>query len=160
MVARRTIAPYLFDVSVVNGYAYIAAGSAGVAIVEVGQRAGGDPRVVGWVSTITAGAVEAAGDTLLVSTIDSSELHVLDVTEPAVPVNRGSLRVEGPVKDVTIGDGVAYVLSYDALEVVDVSGYPTRVGALNTEWGGALSRCLGSDRICCWGAWHPDSGCT
>ncbi|WP_198159262.1 Ig-like domain-containing protein, partial [Methylomonas lenta] len=106
------------DVKVDNQFAYIADGNNGLEVVDVRKPA--QPIFAGALSGLgEAKGVDAQGNTVVV--VAGSSLHVIDVTDKANLLKKGSLSI-GPVKDVALKDNYAYVAAYSSgWKVVDIS---------------------------------------
>jgi hypothetical protein len=106
------------DVSIEQQYAYIADGSGGLEIVDVRKPA--EPLAAGQLGNLgDAKGVDAEGNTVVI--VAGSSLHVIDVTDNANPLKKGSLSI-GPVQDVALSGNYAYVAAYSSgWKVVDIS---------------------------------------
>lgn len=116
----------------VNGnYAYVAAGSAGLQVVDVTNRS--NPQIVASLSLpgnendvrlLANFAYIAAG---------SSGLHVVDITNPLAPVLRGTFSTSGTALDVAVRGNTAYVANGTNLVLVDVTNPAAmmRIGSLS-----------------------------
>jgi hypothetical protein len=125
-VGRTTLAGGL-GIRVVGGLAYVAAGNAGLQIVDIGNPAA--PRSAGIVDTAgTAYRVAVVGDLAFVA--DGSALVVVDVSRPSQPAIRGSLTT--PATAVAAAGSRAYVLGGNQLKAVDARNpaAPALLGAL------------------------------
>jgi hypothetical protein len=115
----------------VNGnYAFIAAGSAGLQVVDITDRT--NPKIVGSLATsANANYLRIAGNTVYLAT--SSGLTIIDITNPLNPAALGSLSTPGVAWDVHISGTLAYVADGSAgLQIIDVSNpsAPSLVGSL------------------------------
>ncbi|WP_427501178.1 Ig-like domain-containing protein [Methylomonas sp. MED-D] len=96
------------DVKIDNQFAYVADGNGGLEIVDVHKPA--QPIAAGSLGGLgEAKGVDAQGN--IVAVVAGTSLHIIDVTDKANPVKKGSLSI-GPVKDVAVKDGYAYVSAY------------------------------------------------
>jgi hypothetical protein len=123
---------------VAGGYAYVAQGEGGLAIVDI--REPGNPVLVGSYDTPgLALAVQGVGSVVYVAD-DSGGLEILDVSRPEAPVRLGNYSDGGSVKGLFVSGTLAYLASDRVgLVIVDVSrpAQPVRVGGYNTP-GNAL----------------------
>lgn len=118
------------NVDISGNYAYVAAGSAGLQVVDISNKR--SPRVVAARSLAgNANDVFVTGDTAYVAA-GSGGLKIFDVSNPLTPVGTGSLS-GGDAWDVVVRNNTAYVANgAGGLLVIDVSN-PTslqRVGSL------------------------------
>ncbi|HEU4886575.1 MAG TPA: Ig-like domain-containing protein [Thermoanaerobaculia bacterium] len=114
-----------------GNYAYVAAGSAGLHIVDVSNPAA--PAIVATVNTPgNANDVKVAGNFAYVA--DGSSLQIINVTNPLAPATAGSVALSGAT-DVAVGSGLAYVAAGgNGLVIVNVTtpGAPIVVGSVQT----------------------------
>ena len=121
------------SVAVSGNYAYVAAGSAGLQVVDVSNRQ----------SPVVVGALDTAGDAKDVKVLGnlayladgSGGLCVIDVSNPALPVLVGVANVSGGARDLAVGAGRAYVAAEAAgLQIFDVNNpaAPVLLGTLAT----------------------------
>ena len=93
-------------------------------------------------------SVYVSGNYAYVASFDSNALEIVDVSNPANPVHKGSISngaggalLNGPVS-VYVSGNYAYVASMasNALEIVDVSNpaNPVHKGSISNGAGGAL----------------------
>jgi hypothetical protein len=118
--------PEAQDLAVAGGYAYVAAGFEGFYVFDVSDPSA--PRQVAALEETPAGAVWVEGTRAYLAgafaggprgqTIVTG-LHVLDVTDPAAPVEIGDLPNAGG-SDIAVSDGFAYVSQRFSLLLVDV----------------------------------------
>jgi len=104
----------------VNGnFAYVAAGSAGLQVVDVSNRS--NPSIVAsLVLSGNANDVTLLGNSAYVAA-DSAGLHVVDVTNPLVPVRLGTLSTGAPALDVVVRGTTAYIANSSNLFIADVT---------------------------------------
>ncbi len=91
-----------------------------------------------------AQGVELVGDLAYVADYHRG-LRIIDVSNPAFPVELGGLRTPGYAVDVEVVDGLAYLAEYrSGLRIIDVSNpaFPVELGALETPW-----RAIGVDVV-------------
>ncbi len=133
LIGQTAVLPAIVrDVYVVDNYAYVAAGGAGLRVVDVS-----DPAVPLEVGTYKppggAEGIYVAGKYAYVT--DGYGLRVVDVSAPAVPLQVGGYDTPGLALDVYVAGGYAYVADWaSGLRVVDVSdpAAPAEVGAYDT----------------------------
>ena len=98
---------YANNVDVNNGYAYVAAGSAGLQIVNVSNPSA--PVIVGAIDTPgNANDVRVVGNIAYVAD-GFSGLQIIDVTNPQAPAIIGALDTPGEANDVFVASSIAYV---------------------------------------------------
>jgi hypothetical protein len=122
---------FLNAVEVAGNYAYIAAGAAGLDVVDVSSLVA--PRLVAYLLTPgNADDVRVSGTIAYVANGDA--LLTVDVSDPTHPVRLARLPMPGAlVVRLAVGGGFAYVADMNyGLHVVDVSNpaQPAEVGAL------------------------------
>jgi len=114
----------------VNGnYAYVAAGSAGLQVVDVTDRT--NPQIVA--SLALAGN---SNDVRLLSNFayvagGSAGLQAVDITNPLAPVLRGTLNTNSTALDVTVRGSTAYVANSTNLFIADVTN-PAAMSQIGT----------------------------
>lgn len=126
---------YANNVDVGNdNYAYVAAGSAGLQIVDVANPLA--PSIVGSVDTPgNANDVRVVG--VLVYLADGgSGLQIIDASDPTAPQIIGSLDTPGTAQDLKIANETAYIADGvgGGLQIVDVSNpvTPALIGSVDT----------------------------
>jgi hypothetical protein len=122
---------FLNAVDVAGSYAYVAAGAAGLEVVDVSVLTA--PRLVGALATPgNANDVRVAGSVAYVA--DGDALLTVDVTDPAHPARLGRLPIAGGnAVRLAAGSGLVYVVDANrGLHVVDVgnAAQPAEVGAV------------------------------
>ena len=108
-----------YDVSVENNLAYIAAGN--LEIADIGNITRSS--TIGMLPTPPGSArgVTVVNTTAYIADYDLG-LHIIDISDPAVPVLRSTLSLPGNALDVAVSGNTAYVAAYkQGLQVVDVS---------------------------------------
>ena len=119
-------------VDVSGQHAFIAAGEAGLQIVDVSDLRA--PFIAGFLDTPgNANDVKVEGN--LAYMADGSEgLLIVDVSSPAAPSLLGSVRTSGEATDVAVAGGFAYVADRGGLQVIDVSDprNPVLLGRVGT----------------------------
>lgn len=111
---------YANNVEVKGDYAYIAAGSAGLQVVDVADRT--KPAIVAELDTPgTAIDVRIAGNQLYLA--DGVEgLHIIDITNPLVPTRLGGLDTPGTAQDMQVSGNFVYIADGEAgLQIVDAT---------------------------------------
>ncbi|HEU4391286.1 MAG TPA: hypothetical protein VFV34_26035, partial [Blastocatellia bacterium] len=120
------------NVDVSGSYAYIAAGSAGLQVVDISDRA--HPRVAASQSLPgNANDVVVAGNFAYVAA-GTAGLHIVNVSNPLSPVVTGSLNTGGEAWDVVVKGNQAYVANgASGLAIIDISvrSAPARLGSLS-----------------------------
>ena len=121
------------NVDVAGNFAYVAAGSAGLQVVDVTDRRA--PRIVGALDTPgNANDVRVVGNRAYVAD-GASGLRVIDVSNPAAPAPLGALDTFGGANDVVVVGDRAYVADgASGLQIIDVSDprAPARLGVFDT----------------------------
>jgi hypothetical protein len=123
-------------VAISGNYAFVADGTQGLRILDV-QNASA-PAFVGWVDTPgNARGVAVEGTTAYVA--DNTSVQIVDVSNPAAPIIRGSYAPAGfTALEVKVQNSVAYVAaSSGGLVIVDVSNPagPVRLGSILPSGG-------------------------
>ena len=116
---------YANNVDVNGNFAYVAAGSAGLQIVDVSDRS--HPRIVSALPTPgNANDVKVVGTRAYIA--DGSGLRIVDVSNPLAPRMLGGLSTPAPSWDVSIAGTLAYVADDSAgVQVIDVTNPATPV---------------------------------
>ncbi|TAK60985.1 Ig-like domain-containing protein, partial [Methylobacter sp.] len=126
-----TIPGYANNVDVAGDYAYVAAGSKGLQIVNVSNRSA--PSIVGNLDTAgTAIDVRVVGNVVYLADGDHG-LQIIDVTDPTAPSLLASYETAGIAQDVKIDNQFAYIADGNSgLEIVDVRkpAQPISAGSL------------------------------
>jgi hypothetical protein len=119
------------NVDVNGNYAYVAAGAAGLQVVDVTSRS--NPRVVAALDTPgNANDVVVVGDYAYVAD-GSFGLQIIDIANPLAPVLTATLDTSGMAWDLVVRGGHAFVADGSAgLKIIDVSNpaSPSLVGSL------------------------------
>jgi hypothetical protein len=104
----------------VNGnYAFVAAGSAGLQVVNVTDRS--HPAIAASLALAgNANSVRLVGNLAFVAA-GTAGLHVVDVTNPLTPTLRGTLNTTGNALDVNVQGSVAYVANGTNLFLANVA---------------------------------------
>ncbi len=125
------------NVKVKGNYAYIAAGAAGLQVVDVTDRA--HPRIVASLSLPSnANDLRIAGNTLFMAA--DSGLIDINITDPLHPAILGALSTPGIVWDVAVSGSKLLIAAGSAgLKIADVSNpaTPTLLGGLPIPGGTA-----------------------
>ncbi|WP_445370981.1 Ig-like domain-containing protein [Methylomonas sp. HW2-6] len=123
---------YANNVDVAGDYAYVAAGSKGLQILNVANRSA--PSIVGSLDTAgTAIDVRVVGNLVYLADGDHG-LQIIDVTDPTAPSLMASYETAGIAQDVKIDNQFAYIADgNNGLEIVDVRkpNQPLFAGALS-----------------------------
>jgi hypothetical protein len=121
------------NVDLSGNFAYVAAGSTGLQVVDVTDRRA--PRIVGSLDTPgNANDVRVVGHRAYVAD-GAAGLRVIDITNPASPVLLGSLDTPGVANDVVVVGDRAYVADGSAgLQIIDVNDpvVPRLLGTFDT----------------------------
>ena len=121
------------NVDVSGDFAYVAAGSTGLQVVDVSDRS--TPVVIGSVDTPgNANDVRVVDSTAFIAD-GSSGLQVVDVSDPANPTIIGAVDTPGVAWDVVVDGNLAYVADgASGLQIIDVSDptSPSITGAVDT----------------------------
>lgn len=130
-LATIDIPGYANAVDASGNYAYVAAGSAGLHIVDVSTPDA--PHIVATLNTPgNANDVKIAGNYAYVA--DGSSLQIINISNPLAPVTAGAVSVSG-AEDVAVSSGIAYVAAGGSgLVIVNVTtpGAPIVVGSVRT----------------------------
>ncbi|HVG07450.1 MAG TPA: Ig-like domain-containing protein [Thermoanaerobaculia bacterium] len=129
---------YANNVDVSGSFAYVAAGAAGLVVVDVSNR--NAPVIAGERDTVgNANDVVVEGDRAYVAD-GASGLQILDVGDPAAPVVLGSVDTPGNAQDVVVRGPLAYVADgASGLHVIDVTD-PAAPQILGTVSTGSYAR--------------------
>jgi len=119
------------DLATRGSHAYVAAGPAGLRVLDVSDPA--RPAEIGSLATSAwANAVALAGDYAYLATADG--LLAVSIFDPAHPVLAGSFDPPFAARDVVVANGLAYVLddTTGGLRILDIStpAHPVQAG----EW--------------------------
>jgi len=132
-LSETVIPGFANNVDVAGDYAYVAAGSAGLVVLDVSDRR--NPVIVATLDTPgNANDVRVVGTTAYVADGDSG-LQIIDVSTPGSPALLGSLDTPGDAYDVVVRDTRAYVADgFAGLRIIDVSdpSAPTTLGAIGS----------------------------
>ena len=125
------------NVKVSGRYAYVAAGAAGLQVVDVGNKS--SPAIVASLAIAgNANDLRIAGNTLYL--VASTGLKIIDITNPLQPALLGSLNTTDTAWDVAVSGTLAYIAAGSAgLVIADVSNpaHPVAVGTLAISGGTA-----------------------
>ena len=123
------------NVKVNGNYAYIAAGSAGLQIVDVTNRA--SPKIVSSLALPSnANDLRVKINTVYMAT--SAGLSIIDVSRPLAPKLLGSVSTPNTAWDVAVSGNLAYIAAGTAgLQIANVSNpaSPSIVGSLSISGG-------------------------
>lgn len=133
LLSTTNIPGYANNVDVAQDYAYVAAGSAGLVVVNVSDRR--NPVIVATLDTPgNANDVRIVGSRAYIAD-GSSGLQIIDVSTPASPSILGSLDTPGEANDVVVYGPRAYVADgFAGMRIIDVSNAsaPALIGFLDT----------------------------
>lgn len=128
-----SIPGYANNVDVSGNYAYVAAGSTGLQVVNVSNPL--SPQIIGSRDTPgTAIDVRIVGNLAYIADGESG-LQVMDISNPASPTIIGSLDTPGIAQDVVISGTRAFIADgTSGLRIINVSNpaAPTLVGSVDT----------------------------
>ena len=126
-----SIPGYANNVDVSGNYAYVAAGSTGLQVVDVTDRT--KPKVVAAVDTPgNANDVQVVGNFAYVAD-GFSGIQIVNITNPLAPAIVGSFNTPSAAWDLAVSGGIAYVADdTSGLQVIDVStpAAPAKLGSL------------------------------
>lgn len=118
------------EVAVNGNYAFVAAGSAGLQVVNVADRT--NPMIAASLALPgNSNSVRVVGNLLFVAG-GSAGLQIIDVTNPLTPVLRSALSTSGNALDVNIQGNVAYVANGSSLFLANITNPsgPTALSSL------------------------------
>ncbi len=121
------------DVVLEGVYAYVAAGRAGLRIVDISDPA--SPREVGALNvTEDAVAIDNTGTTIYLGDYGPSGLHVIDAGDPTAPRELGSADWRAGIWSIMVNGDYAYVADGYDLFIFDVSdpAAPRQIGHVGT----------------------------
>ena len=128
-----TIPGYANNVDVRGNNAFVAAGAAGLQVVNVTHRQ--VPRIVGSLDTPgNANDVRVVGNRAYIAD-GAAGLQIIDVSDPVRPALLGSVDTPGEAQDVVVSGTRAYVADgASGLQIIDVSNpsAPAILGSLDT----------------------------
>ena len=118
-LSQVSIPGYANMVAVNGNYAYIAAGSTGLQVVDVSNRS--QPKVVASQATPgNADDIEVVGTLAFISD-DSAGLQIIDISNPLKPSLIGAYKTPGVAWHTAVSNGIAYVADGSSgLQIVDV----------------------------------------
>lgn len=145
-LAAVSIPGYANNVDVAGDYAFVAAGSAGLQVVDVSNRT----------NPVVAAALDTDGVSIDVRVVGNlayiadgeAGLKIIDVTDPLTPVLLGSLDTAGVAQDIAVDFDHAYLaLGTAGMEIVDISNpkAPVSVSTV-TNLGTVLGIDIENDR--------------
>ncbi|MEQ1529179.1 MAG: Ig-like domain-containing protein, partial [Methylococcales bacterium] len=130
-LAAISIPGYANNVDVAGDYAYVAAGSKGLQVVDVSNRS--SPSILGSLDTEgTAIDVRVVGNVVYLADGEDG-LQIIDVTDPANPTLLAAYETAGMAQDVKVDNQYAYIADgTSGLEIVDVRkpAQPISAGSL------------------------------
>jgi hypothetical protein len=136
-----SIPGYANSVRLRGDYAFVAAGDAGLQILDVSDRTA--PFIAGALDTNgNANDVKVVANTAYVAD-GPAGLQIIDITHPASPVLLGTVDTPGDAQSVAIAGNRAYVADGDSfgLQIIDISNLsaPAILGSLPLE---GVARCV------------------
>jgi archaellum component FlaF (FlaF/FlaG flagellin family) len=132
-LGTTTLPGFASAVDLTGTYAFVAAGAAGLQVVDVTNVA--RPTIVGGVDTPgDARDVKLAGNLAFVAD-GPNGVVAIDVTQPLAPAIVGSVATDGDANRLAIGTDRIYAAAGQGLDVLDfrVPSKPRREGLLRTE---------------------------
>jgi hypothetical protein len=127
------ISGYANNVDVNGNFAYVAAGAAGLQVVDVSDPR--NPQIVGAMDTTgNANDVRIVGNLVYIAD-GSAGLQIIDISTPTAPVIVGAVDTPGEAQDVAVSGVRAYVADGDfGLQIVDMSNpaAPHILGTVDT----------------------------
>jgi len=140
-----SLAVSAYGVAVRGDLAYVAAGSPGLAVVDVSDPA--NPAVLGSLGGFSAVTVDVAADIAAVA-CGNAGLLVVDVSDPAAPVVAGSID-PGSVDAVEIVGTLVYAAGGTGFFVIDISdpATPAVVGSTTIPNAFSLDIDVAGDRV-------------
>ena len=132
-LAAIPIPGFANNVDVSGDLAYVAAGSAGLQVVNVADRTA--PAIVASFDTPgNANDVKVVSELAFIAD-GASGLAILDVSDPLSPLLLGAVDTPGAANDVVVRGNLAFIADGSAgLQVIDVSNptMPARIGSVST----------------------------
>ena len=120
------------NVDVSGNYAYVAAGSTGLQVVDVSNRS--NPRIVGSLGLAgNANDVRVVGNSAYVAA-GAAGLHIVNISNPLAPALSGSRNTGGTAWDLAVKGNKVYVANgANGLVIIDVSSpsAPVQVGSIS-----------------------------
>ena len=107
------------EIQLQGGYAYVAAGAQGLAIIDVNVPT--SPRLVSLTDTPGNAVSLALQDDIAYLASETSGLQILDVQDATAPIILGSVDTPGTARVVDVVAGLAYVSDWPGVQVIDVS---------------------------------------
>jgi hypothetical protein len=137
-VGSIDIPGYANNVDVNGDYAFVAAGAAGLQVVDVSDPY--LPQIAGAIDTPgNANDVKIMGNLAYLADGAVGGLQIFDVSTPMTPVLLGSVNTPGSAEDVVVYGSLAYVAdgAVGGLQIVDVANpvMPAILGGVNTPGG-------------------------
>ncbi|WP_088510816.1 Ig-like domain-containing protein [Thaumasiovibrio subtropicus] len=119
-LASLDIPGYANNVDVAGNYAFVAAGAAGLQVVDVTDRA--NPTIVGSYDTQgTAIDIKVVGNNAYIADGEQG-LVIIDIADPTMPVLVGGLDTAGIAQDLVVDLLYAYLaLGNGGIEIIDIS---------------------------------------
>lgn len=118
-------------VAVNGGFAYVAAGSAGLRVINVSDRA--HPVIVAALALAgNANGIKLIGSLAIIAA-GAAGIHAVDVSNPLAPILRSTLATSSTALDVAIAGNIAYVANTTGLFLANISNpvTMTRISSLS-----------------------------
>lgn len=128
----------VLDIVVAGDYAYIAAGKAGLLIVDVADPT--NPTQIDFIATPgTARNVAVAEDYAYITT--GGGLDIINIASPTMPVESGYIDIDNASIDVDVAGDYAYVVTDRGLRIISIADPtdPTLVTAYGDKFGWAVA---------------------
>lgn len=136
-VGQKLLLPGMVkDIALRGNYAYVAAGEAGLRIIDVSNPTA--PSEVGFADTPWIATSIALAENFAYIADDWTGLRIIDIADPANPVEVGAYDTPGQAFSVAVAGNMAYVTDGEGLRILDVSDptTPTDV-SFQFVWGTA-----------------------
>lgn len=135
------------NVAVSGNFAYVAAGAAGLQIVDVTDRRA--PRLVASLDTPgNANDVQVVGNRAYVAD-GSAGLQIIDITDPTRPQLLGTLDTPGDASDVAVAGTLVFIADWPSgVQIIDASTptAPQQLGSIGTSAGPAKGVAVAGNR--------------
>ncbi|HEV7766059.1 MAG TPA: carboxypeptidase regulatory-like domain-containing protein [Thermoanaerobaculia bacterium] len=133
-LASIAIPGYANNVKVNGGYAFVAAGSGGLRVVDV--RTPASPSLVAGLPLPGEAIDLRIRDGHVFLAAGTAGMHIIDVHVPNAPVLVATVAIPGVAQDIWLEDSFAYVAAgQEGLQIVDIStlSAPVVVGGITTD---------------------------
>ena len=121
-----------YDIAITENYAYCAFLN-GLVVLDIGDRK--SPNFVSQLY-LGGGFSIAVEDNLAFLASGKQGLQIVDISDPKIPLHKGSGKTLGESKDVVISEGLAYIADGpEGLQIFDANNplSPNLIGSLDTE---------------------------